>query len=184
LQRPLGTRPVLETGEPAGRGPLASGAYRAGPDRRSVEREPDPRGPQRLGQPGAGRLGDLSLRWGDGGMGRSRIPGTHAVTRFAGESRCGRPASRGNTGPRVPATGRGRPSARAGRRFVRVFEAVLAEGREFDGEVDHVCCSGWYLSHLHEHRFVMYAARRTRTCVCRVCCRDARKPSQGAKIQS
>lgn len=67
-----------------------------------------------------------------------------------------------------------------------VLEAVLAECDELDNEINCVCRPGRYPAfglRLHEHRFVMYALPRTRTCVCKVSCISARKACSRAKCE-
>jgi len=145
------------------------------PNRCSVEREFDPGRPQRLGQAG-GDHRSAALRGGAGtGTGIARVPVAEPAMRTSQGARPGASAGGGTFIPGRRATARHPSAARAGGGFVRVFEAVFAEGGEFDSEVDHVCCSGWYLFHLHEHKFVMYGSGRTRTCVCKVPCRTTGK---------
>ncbi len=67
---------------------------------------------------------------------------------------------------------------------VGVFEAILAESDELDNQINCVCRPGRYPAFgllLHEHRFVMYAPLRTRTCVCKVSCIVAGKRNVRAK---
>jgi len=181
--------PTDAAGGASGRSPGPSGSGQAGKlascgcRRGSGRLEPDPRGPEGVRQRGGGAVALPGLRpvatagldaghlgagpvapAGECGPAAPGLAGTAAVTVPLGAgavavSRRGARGARpgdGRTG--LPEVEGGDPAVALARRL-RVLEAVFAECRELDHQVDRIgrpgCHPAALLVSLHEHRFVM-----------------------------